>query len=175
MCGESISPHLRRKSQRPPCDNRTSLSSSVILFPSYSLPYALTLPLLSALSLSSLLCVWLMKKNRINGVSALHQQKCGMEINLLAKDKRAAKITAGKRKLHQTLILEGGGGVRGWKKSPRGRMKRFGTIWQSGEGSGWAELQSSGPTLCRHRLHLWMMHSLNGVRHGFADKELCAY
>lgn len=47
-------------------------------------------------------------KQRINGVSALRQQKCGMEINLLAQDKRSAKITAGKRKLHHSLILEDG-------------------------------------------------------------------
>lgn len=57
------------------------------------------------------------KKRRINGVSALRQQTCGTEINLLAKDKRAAKITAGKRKLHQRVMLEegvqDGRGVRG--------------------------------------------------------------
>lgn len=92
-----------------------------------------TVPLLSALSLSSILYIWLMKKKtkqRINGVSALRQQKCGMEINLLAQDKRSAKITAGKRKLHHSLILEDGESGGGQWKDKRG-------VW----GGGWRGLE----------------------------------
>lgn len=69
-------------------------------------------------------------KQRINGVSALRQQKCGMEINLLAQDKRSAKITAGKRKLHHSLILEDGESGGGQWKDKRG-------VW----GGGWRGLE----------------------------------
>lgn len=160
MCDESISPHLRRQSQRPACDNRTSLSSSVILFPSYSLPslshcpsFVYSLTFLSPLRLANekktenQWCFCFMPTEVWNG-----NQSCWL--------KRAAKINVG----------EGGDG--------RG-------VWKGGwSGSKWCDrvvrdrggLSCSPAGQCCSAIDfIWMMHSPNWVRHGHVGKELYAY